>query len=57
MTILTILTYNTLFGGRDGADDRRANTQIGLINETRPDVFLMQEVGGRCGWWRATSRD
>jgi exodeoxyribonuclease-3 len=43
---LTILTYNTLFGGRDGADDRRAQAQITLINEVRPDVFLMQEARG-----------
>lgn len=41
---LTVLTYNTLFGGRDGSDDRRARTQIDLINELKPDVFLMQEA-------------
>ena len=41
---LTVLTYNTLFGGRDGADDRRAQAQISLIGELRPDVFLMQEA-------------
>lgn len=43
---LTVLTYNTLFGGRDGADDRRASAQIALIEELRPDVFLMQEAKG-----------
>lgn len=43
---LKVLTYNTLFGGRDGTDDRRARAQIGLINELRPDVFLMQEAKG-----------
>ena len=43
---LTALTYNTLFGGRDGVDDRRARAQIGLINDLRPDVFLMQEAKG-----------
>lgn len=43
---LTVLTYNTLFAGRDGADDRRAQAQIGLINELKPDVFLMQEAKG-----------
>ncbi len=43
---LTVLTYNTLFGGRDGSDERRAQAQIGLINELRPDVFLMQEAKG-----------
>jgi len=43
---LKVLTYNTLFAGRDGADDRRAQAQVGLINELRPDVFLMQEAKG-----------
>ena len=43
---LTVLTYNTLFAGRDGSDDRRAQAQIGLINELKPDVFLMQEAKG-----------
>lgn len=43
---LTVLTYNTLFGGHDGSDERRAQAQIGLINELRPDVFLMQEAKG-----------
>ena len=43
---LTVLTYNTLFAGRDGADDRRAQAQLNLINEIQPDVFLMQEAKG-----------
>ena len=43
---LTCLTWNTLFAGRDGMDDRRARLQIDLINECRPDVFLMQEARG-----------
>ncbi|XMS57376.1 endonuclease/exonuclease/phosphatase family protein (plasmid) [Rhizobium sp. SYY.PMSO] len=43
---LTILTWNTLFAGRDGADDRRAQTQINVISQIRPDVFLMQEAKG-----------
>lgn len=43
---LTVLTYNTLFAGRDGSDDRRAQAQIGLISELKPDVFLMQEARG-----------
>lgn len=43
---LTVLTYNTLFAGRDGSDDRRAQSQIGLINDLKPDVFLMQEAKG-----------
>lgn len=46
MTRLTVLTYNTLFAGRDDRDDRRAEAQIGLINEAGPDVFLMQEARG-----------
>lgn len=43
---LTALTYNTLFAGRDGASDRRAQAQAELINGVRPDVFLMQEAKG-----------
>lgn len=43
---LTVLTWNTLFAGRDGSDARRARMQVGLINELRPDVFLMQEAKG-----------
>lgn len=43
---LTILSYNTLFGGRDGASDERSTLQIELINSIRPDVFLMQEAKG-----------
>ncbi len=43
---LAILTYNTLFGGCDGADDRRAHVQFELISDLKPDVFLMQEAQG-----------
>lgn len=43
---LKVLTYNTLFAGRDGADSRRAVAQIGLVRELNPDVFLMQEARG-----------
>lgn len=46
MTTLTILTWNTLFAGRDGSDDRRARAQVQLINDLEPDVFLMQEARG-----------
>ncbi|SAK89435.1 Endonuclease/Exonuclease/phosphatase family protein [Caballeronia arationis] len=46
MTTLTVLTYDTLFAGRDGGTDRRARAQIELLNEYRPDVFLMQEAKG-----------
>lgn len=44
--LLTILTYNTLFAGRDGADDRRARAQIKAISDIGPDIFLMQEAKG-----------
>lgn len=46
MTDLTILTWNTLFAGRDGGDDRRAQLQARLVPEVTPDVFLMQEARG-----------
>lgn len=46
MTVLTVLTYNTLFAGRDGGDDRRACAQVELLDEYKPDVFLMQEAKG-----------
>lgn len=46
MTTLTALTWNTLFGGRDGANEHRARAQIELIREFKPDVFLMQEAKG-----------
>jgi endonuclease/exonuclease/phosphatase family metal-dependent hydrolase len=41
---LTVLSYNTLFAGHDGSDDRRSKLQIELINHVKPDIFLMQEV-------------
>lgn len=43
---LTVLTYNTLFAGRDGGNENRARAQIDLINDIKPDVFLMQEAKG-----------
>ena len=43
---LNVLTYNTLFAGRDGAADGRAQAQMALIRELQPDVFLMQEAKG-----------
>lgn len=46
MQTLNVLTWNTLFAGRDGADTRRAEAQTGLIRELQPDVFLMQEARG-----------
>lgn len=43
---LIVLTYNTLFAGRDGLDDRRARAQVDVIRELTPDVFMMQEAKG-----------
>ncbi|MDY1449108.1 endonuclease/exonuclease/phosphatase family protein [Pseudomonas aeruginosa] len=43
---LTVLTWNTLFAGRDGAEDTRAQAQAAFIQQIRPDVFLMQEAKG-----------
>lgn len=43
---LTVMTYNTLFAGRDGAGFQRAEAQIALVKEVRPDVLLMQEARG-----------
>lgn len=43
---LTVLSYNTLFAGRDGDDDRRARAQVELLNDIKPDIFLMQEAKG-----------
>lgn len=43
---LTVLTWNTLFAGRDGTDDRRERAQIDVITGLAPDVFLMQEAKG-----------
>lgn len=43
---LTVMTWNTLFAGHDGEDASRAHAQIGVVNEIRPDVFLMQEAKG-----------
>ncbi|MFK0642906.1 endonuclease/exonuclease/phosphatase family protein [Ochrobactrum sp. BD22] len=42
--MLKILTWNTLYAGCDGADDRRKQLQIKVISDIRPDVFLMQEA-------------
>jgi exodeoxyribonuclease-3 len=41
---MKILSYNTLFGGFDGAERRRYEAQIALIRELRPDVLLLQEA-------------
>jgi exodeoxyribonuclease-3 len=41
---LKVLSYNTLYGGRDGDSDRRARAQAEFIADIKPDVFLMQEA-------------
>ncbi|MCY9661980.1 endonuclease/exonuclease/phosphatase family protein [Paenibacillus chondroitinus] len=41
---MKVLTYNTLFGGFDGADRRRFEAQIELIRATKPDILLIQEA-------------
>lgn len=43
---LTVVSYNTLFAGRDGSDTRRADAQLRVIADIRPDIFLMQEASG-----------
>jgi endonuclease/exonuclease/phosphatase family metal-dependent hydrolase len=43
---LTVLSWNTLFAGRDGEDHSRFQTQLDLITDVRPDIFLMQEAKG-----------
>lgn len=43
---LKVLTYNLLYGGRDGDSDRRARAQAGLIAELAPDICLLQEAKG-----------
>lgn len=43
---MKILSYNTLFGGFDGAKRERYEAQLQLIRELDPDVLLMQEARG-----------
>ncbi|MFZ4285653.1 endonuclease/exonuclease/phosphatase family protein [Variovorax sp. HJSM1_2] len=43
---LSVLTYNTLFGGRDGTASTRATAQMQIILGVRPDVLLLQEATG-----------
>lgn len=46
MARLTVLSYNTLFAGHDTGGSRRAELQARLIQDIKPDVFLMQEAKG-----------
>jgi endonuclease/exonuclease/phosphatase family metal-dependent hydrolase len=43
---MKVLTYNTLFGGFDGAIRQRYEAQLKLIHELSPDVLLLQEARG-----------
>lgn len=46
MNRLTVLTYNTLYAGRDTESSCRVEAQVRLIQQLKPDVFLMQEAKG-----------
>lgn len=41
---MKVMSYNTLFGGFDGSDNKRFNAQVELINEIKPDILLVQEA-------------
>jgi endonuclease/exonuclease/phosphatase family metal-dependent hydrolase len=41
---MKVMSYNTLFGGFDGMDDRRFLAQKEVIDEVNPDVLLVQEA-------------
>lgn len=43
---MRIMSYNTLFGGFDGTDDRRSRLQVEIIREADPDILLAQELKG-----------
>lgn len=43
---MKVLTWNTLFAGIDGNEDHRKKLQNEVINETKPDIFFMQEAKG-----------
>lgn len=43
---MRIMSYNTLFGGYDGSDDRRHQLQLGIVRSSDPDVLLVQELKG-----------
>ncbi|MBN9121857.1 MAG: endonuclease/exonuclease/phosphatase family protein [Planctomycetes bacterium] len=40
---MKVMSYNTLFGGWDGGDDRRCRAQREVITSEKPDVLLLQE--------------
>lgn len=41
---MKVMTYNTLFAGFDGTDDRRRKLQVEMIREVSPDILLFQEA-------------
>lgn len=41
---MKVMSYNALFGGFDGTDDRRFLAQKAAIAEVNPDVLLIQEA-------------
>lgn len=43
---MRIMSYNTLFGGFDGADDTRYRRQLDIIRSADPDVLMLQEAKG-----------
>lgn len=56
---IMVLTYNTLFAGRDNEDDRRERAQITLMNELQPDeAKALDDKGGRRLFeWKAVATD
>jgi exodeoxyribonuclease III len=42
---LRVMTYNIKNGGRDGRTSDRLDLIIAVINETRPDMLALQELG------------
>lgn len=43
---MKVLTYNTLFGGFDGAAATRYDLLVSVIRRAKPDVLLLQELKG-----------
>jgi endonuclease/exonuclease/phosphatase family metal-dependent hydrolase len=40
---MKVMSYNTLFGGRDGDDDHRFEAQREVVAREKPDILLLQE--------------
>ena len=41
---MKLMTWNTLFAGFDGPDDKRRRLQLEVIREINPDILFLQEV-------------